>query len=93
MQVVIHVLSLITSAIDGLKVPILSSSICSFNHQYSTRKMDECHIPSDGISLCEENPPLFYASPVLARTCEKYCNLEPTGGKIGSLHPTKVNET
>jgi hypothetical protein len=48
--------------------------------------------PSDGISLCKENPPLIYALPVLVRGREIFCKLESTRGKIGSLRPAKAHE-
>ena len=48
--------------------------------------------PSDGISLCKENPPLFYASPVLGRVRGTFCKQGLTWGKIGSLRLTKVHD-
>ena len=51
-----------------------------------------CNPPSDGISLCKENPPLFYASPVLVRVRETFCKQGSTWGKLGSLRLTKVHD-
>ena len=51
-----------------------------------------CNSPSDRISLCKENHPLFYESPVLGRVRGTFCKLESTWDKIGSLRPTKVHD-
>ena len=51
-----------------------------------------CNTPSDEISLCKENPPLIYASPVLGRVRETFCKLGSTRGMLGSLHLTKVHD-
>ena len=51
-----------------------------------------CNTPSDGINLCKENPPLFYASPVPGRVRETSCKKGSTWGKIGSLRLTKVRD-